>query len=64
LAVRFIYHGEAVDQYFLSWDFVAAEHIVSGDQPLPEEYPAWVHKVRAICPKCFVQPAPDAANVA
>jgi hypothetical protein len=51
--VRFFYNGESVDTYFLSPEFVTAEQVVPGDQPLPDDYPEWVHKVRAICSKCF-----------
>jgi hypothetical protein len=51
--VRFIYYGPSVDQYFLSAEFVSAEHVRVGDQPLPDDYPVWINKVRAICSKCF-----------
>ena len=56
LLVRFIYNDEVADIYRLSPEFVAAEHVQVGDQPLPDDYPAWVHKVRFICAKCYAEP--------
>ena len=53
LIVRFIFDGQPVDQYFLSPEFVSTEHIQGGDQPLPDEYPEWINKVRAVCSRCF-----------
>jgi hypothetical protein len=53
--VRFIYNGEAVDEYWLSSRCAAEENVQAGDQPLPDEYPTWVGKVKAVCGRCFEQ---------
>ena len=53
VSVAFVYKGESVDSFLLSPEFVRDEQIVPGDQALPENYPSWIHKVRAVCEDCF-----------
>jgi hypothetical protein len=50
---RFMFEGEDVDEFLLSPVFVTANGIIGTAAALPDEYPAWIKRLRIECRQCF-----------
>ena len=53
ITLSFTFDGKVVDEYLLSPEFATRQSVFAGEHPLPQDYPAWIKLVKAICRPCF-----------